>query len=231
MIKIYALNIAGLTENDIAPCRSYISADRLKRASRFRFAADRIRCITAEALVRNILETEYGMNRESIRIICDENGRPSLFVSSPERTGPVPDFNITHSGDWVICSVGTERSGIDVEMLTSAKESLAKGVLTPAEFSLWKHLPSDARSSAFTQYWTLKESYAKYRGLGLKLSFPNIETIPFDESTRFIKGDPYVKLFSVPWDNCYSLSVCVPYDAEICPEIVHVLCGQGDFSL
>ena len=216
MIQRYAVNLAALREEELVSCRAVLSEERRAKADRFRFEKDRIRCILAEATVRYVMKISYGIDPQTVCIIQDKKGRPMLAEPND-----IPlDFNISHAGDWVVCSIGSERSGIDIEHIADAKERLAEKVLSEREWNTWKALPPEEKPKAFYQIWTLKESYTKQTGDGLSQPFCEIATEPTGTAAWRVIGDPERIMLSQRWGVDYYLSLCAPASAQVSPEVI-----------
>lgn len=74
-------------------------------------------------------------------------------------------FNISHSGDYVICSVSESEVGCDVQKITEYKEKIAKRFFTVEEKAFLDK--SDTPDEHFTKLWTMKESVLKKTGEGI----------------------------------------------------------------
>ncbi len=90
------------------------------------------------------------------------------------------DFNISHSGDYVVCAVGTrrrrvptdERVGIDIEKIRPIVLSDFKNYMTSQE---WESIEaSDRQYDRFYEHWTMKESVIKAEGRGLSIPLTDI---------------------------------------------------------
>ena len=103
------------------------------------------------------------------RFQADEHGRP--YVAFPVLPSPVY-FNLTHTRGLLALIVGgVDEVGIDAECLERARsiEELAAHYFAPGE-QAWIHGAAPAqRRASFFEIWTLREAYAKARGLGLAL--------------------------------------------------------------
>ena len=86
------------------------------------------------------------------------NGKPYL------KDGRV-FFNISHSGNYVICSFSESEIGCDVQILSEYKERIAKRFFTEEEHKILNS--SENPSEDFTRLWTLKESVLKKNGEGI----------------------------------------------------------------
>lgn len=79
-----------------------------------------------------------------------------------------PDFNITHSGNYVVCVVSTlGRVGIDIEEVKPIDISHFESQFSEIE---WQHITGAKDSiSKFFQHWTVKEAVIKADGRGFSL--------------------------------------------------------------
>lgn len=205
MIRAWALNLSGLNETDLLPVRSFISGERRERADRFRFEADRIRCIAAEGFLLYLLNTEYGIGPNKVAIEQDENGKP--FLKKPEGTGLM--FNLSHAGDWLVCALGDGCVGVDVEQVREADTVLAKAVMTPKELTDWRNMEESLRAPAFCRLWTLKESYSKFLGIGLSMEFSRVQMITEENGLLVPSGDDGCRLRNCRLGEDYFFSLCV----------------------
>jgi len=98
----------------------------------------------------------------------DVNKRPFL------KEFPNLDFNISHSGNVVICAASLNmRLGIDVEQIKPIQLSNFRMQFSNTE---WKSLQETANcKKLFFQYWVKKEAVAKTDGSGLFLDFSKLE--------------------------------------------------------
>lgn len=154
---------------------SLLSADEIERYRRFYFEADRITFLIAHALVRTALSHYAPTPPAEWRFRCNRYGRPEIDpVFSPSTLR----FNLTHASGLVGCVVtdGVD-CGVDVESIRPVGNllRLARSVLAPQELAELRSRAPASRLSRFYQYWTLKESYIKARGVGLSLPLRGID--------------------------------------------------------
>jgi len=83
------------------------------------------------------------------------------------------DFNISHSGDYVVCAVADrEKVGIDIEKIRPIVLSDFKNYMTYRE---WEDIAaSDRQYEMFYEHWTMKESVIKAEGRGLSIPLTDI---------------------------------------------------------
>jgi 4'-phosphopantetheinyl transferase len=77
-------------------------------------------------------------------------------------------FNLSHSGDYVCCAVGDEPVGVDIQKHVPVKEGLAERFFTEDENRQLKELSGEESEQLFFRMWSIKESYIKFTGQGMK---------------------------------------------------------------
>lgn len=89
-----------------------------------------------------------------------ELGKPQI-VNIPKK------FNLSHSGDYVVCAVGDGEVGADIQKWVPYKERTAERFFAPTEWKLLQELPASQRTELFYRLWSRKEAYGKYTGQGI----------------------------------------------------------------
>ena len=132
---------------------------RRAKAAGYVFDRDRALSIGVELLLFNALSdlgiTEY-------EVIEGVNGKPFL-------KGCDVCFNLSHSGNRVMCSVAPEDVGCDVEEVKPTDIDIARMNFTDEEYSIIAVAPAGLKYDSFYRFWTLKESFLKALGAGLGL--------------------------------------------------------------
>lgn len=85
------------------------------------------------------------------------------------------NFNISHSGDYVVCAFTTlpEAIGIDIEQVRYIEIEDFKDIFTTTE---WNHIENATHpESAFFKLWTIKESVIKADGRGLHIPLKSLK--------------------------------------------------------
>ena len=83
------------------------------------------------------------------------------------------DFNISHSGNYVVCAINTAgRVGVDVERMKPLHIEEFKDCMTSEEWRAIQEAPGHLEK--FYELWTLKESVIKGDGRGLSLPLPDV---------------------------------------------------------
>ncbi|MDM8514687.1 4'-phosphopantetheinyl transferase superfamily protein [Desulfobacterales bacterium HSG16] len=83
------------------------------------------------------------------------------------------DFNISHSGNYVICGISNSaRIGLDIEKIRQIDISDFKRYMNEDE---WERIEkADAPFAGFFEYWTIKESVMKADGRGMSIPIEDI---------------------------------------------------------
>ena len=89
-----------------------------------------------------------------------EQGKPQI-VNFPKK------FNLSHSGDYVVCGVSNGEVGVDIQKWVPFKERTAERFFAPTEWKLLQELPASQRTELFYRLWSRKEAYGKYTGQGI----------------------------------------------------------------
>ena len=108
-----------------------------------------------------------------------EHGKPCF------RIHPEVRFNISHSGDLVICAVSDFETGLDIQEKSRMNtDRIAKKVMSPVEHK--KYLESSERQDFFYRVWVMKESYVKWTGDGITRE---LHSLPMDGWHQFLYVD------------------------------------------
>lgn len=111
-----------------------------------------------EPVLAGILKKDYGL--DEITIERDRYGKPFL------KQGDL-FFNVSHSGDYLAAAVSEKPVGIDLERIRQVKEGMYRKVVRPEE----QVLIGTDRTRDFIRLWTLKESFVKAEGYGMRIPF------------------------------------------------------------
>jgi 4'-phosphopantetheinyl transferase len=138
---------------------TYLEAEELQRAARFRFPIHRARFIAGRGLLRSILARYLKTDPAEIQFEYSRFGKPELI-------GGALHFNLAHSEDRVILAISKGPVGVDLEVPRpiSDIDSVAAQVFSAYEMAAWRGL-GDAE--LFLRLWTRKEALLKGIGLGI----------------------------------------------------------------
>ena len=160
------IDIRTVTQAEYNAWYAMADDDRRKKCDVCRVPEDRVRSLAGDHLAREGLARLCGVDPAGIRFGRSDRGKPFA-------TGLEAHFNISHSGNFVVCAVSERSVGIDVEQLRPVRSRLAQKVCTPAELSYiqeapgWGDLLSGEAMVRFFRIWTAKEAYFKWTGTGI----------------------------------------------------------------
>ncbi len=122
--------------------------------------------------------------------------RPSLSISL--------DFNISHSGEYVVCTFAPHPIGIDVERIRPIKPYDFRSVLTETELDILNKMqrPEDL----FFEIWSKKEAAIKAEGKGFSNSLKQINAL----GELIFLEDQWWHLKEVDLDEAYKCYVAAP---------------------
>ena len=169
-MKWYKYDIRELSDLEYHKWYSLMSKEKQKRVDRFRFEDDKKRTVTGEMLARLAIAEWCSVNPESIKIGEGKYGKPYAVNQNVK-------FNISHSGDLVVCAVDSQSVGIDIEQIRPLNLSVAKHFCAPDELIyIFNHEPTDTDFVysedqdillRFFEIWTIKEAIGKCLGSGI----------------------------------------------------------------
>ena len=159
--------ISDLTWSDYLYWFSLMSKEKRQRVNNFRFSDDRKRTVVGEMLARQEISDWCSISPESIRFQIGEFGKP-YAVDLPV------EFNISHSGDIVVCAIHDKPIGIDIEKIQQVSRGIVHSVCNKNEYSYV--VGSDEINDTYTpsqlerffKVWTYKEAYLKMIGRGIE---------------------------------------------------------------
>ena len=102
----------------------------------------------------------YRIGTDELSRSKGEHGKPYFCVHPEVR------FNISHTGNLVMCAVSDFEIGIDVQEKEQINtDRIAKKIMSPGEYE--KYLAGSERRDFFYRVWVMKESYVKWTGDGI----------------------------------------------------------------
>lgn len=211
-VHVWCAKPSELDRNDVyAAARRVITDDETQRLERFFFARDRSTYLATRFLVRTVLSGYEPVSPAAWRFEIGDYGRPEIAHDQPPLR-----FNLSHTTGLVVCAVARDVDlGVDVEHIGRAVPlMLADQFFAPAEVVALRALPQSEQRRRFFDYWTLKESYIKARGLGLGLPLDRfaftLEAEPVIEIDAALGDDGALWQFAQGWPTSeHVLSICV----------------------
>lgn len=196
MIKLYLADISALCDPlEDSTILDTLPPKRQEKVLKYKLADDRKRCVGAGLIINKIL-CENNIDINSIRY--GSNGKPYAEGIY---------FNAAHSANFAFGVSSEKEIGCDVEIIKKPHLDIAKRFFTQNEFDYISY--SENTSTAFYRLWTIKESYIKLSGEGLRTplnSFEiNIEGNNISISEKGIKKDCYITQFEF---KNHSFAIC-----------------------
>ncbi len=156
-IHIWGVHVPDML-GQLKDFHALLSAREQEKAGRFRRNMDRESSISARGALRVLLSGYTGIPASEIHFCYSKNGKPHLSDSDV-------DFNVSHSGDWVVLAFGRNRNiGVDVEKIKPKMDvmSIASRYFTDEEIDFIE--TAKDRHTMFFQLWARKEAYVKACG-------------------------------------------------------------------
>jgi 4'-phosphopantetheinyl transferase len=208
LVKVIAMRIpVSMDPGIFEKLKTMVSEEKRKRISRFKFASDAYRTLLADIVLRYELCAKLQMRNDELRFVTNPFGKPFLD------NVPSLMFNLSHSGDWVVCALDREPVGIDIEQIRPIDLDIAERYFSELEY---QDLMSEKdRIKYFYDLWSLKESYVKMIGTGLSASLDSFSIRKTENGTiqltvhadkpELIRG---AKFAQFEMGTEYRLSVC-----------------------
>ncbi|MEK7703154.1 MAG: 4'-phosphopantetheinyl transferase superfamily protein [Nitrospirota bacterium] len=154
---------------------SLLSKTELQKYSRFYFAKDRSRYLLTRALIRTVLSRYANVNPCEWQFEKTPNGRPTVGGGKQQAISHL-SFNISHTNGLIIVGVANAVAiGVDVENTNRVTMlEIADRVFSAEEVAKMRTLSKEEQVGRFFTLWTLKESYVKARGMGLRFPLKQI---------------------------------------------------------
>ncbi|MFA8434924.1 MAG: 4'-phosphopantetheinyl transferase superfamily protein [Marinifilaceae bacterium] len=159
-MKVFGLKIpGGLEETTRNALLDFVDESKRDRLLKYVFPEDLQRGLFADLLVRKILLDTCRLSNDEIYFSTNDYGKPYCEFLDDFH------FNVSHSGEWVVCAVGKKPVGIDIEQISKIDLDISKNFFSDKEYA--DVLSSDKPYDFFFTLWSLKESYIKFLGKGL----------------------------------------------------------------
>lgn len=203
-IKVYITNIEKYEDADSFE-KAYTSVDieRRKKIDSFKFQKSKLQSLAAGVLLNQALE-DAGFDRSNVKFRYNEYGKPYI------EDLPI-FFNLSHSGNYAMCVVSDCEVGCDIEEIKSAEDKLAKRFFREEEYQdINSQENFNERKDLFYRYWTLKESFMKATGLGLKLPLNSFQIILGNKiSIKQSVNDSEYSFYEISEIDGYKCAICV----------------------
>ncbi len=160
MAEIYVLDISECKEA-LLSLESSVSDKRRLALSRIKREDARLVSLASEILLAFSLKIPLPAPYKT-----DKNGKPYIPT--------LPFFNISHSGNFVVCAVSNKEVGVDIENKGRMKTSLARKILSDKEVFASQTVSGALLQTLLCEKWVRKEAYLKMLGIGLRRSMTDL---------------------------------------------------------
>ena len=145
---IRKIKIGGLSHKEYSEIAEFFpeTAEEIKNYR----PDDKKRTLAGRFLLKKMIKELYG--RENFVLCFNQNGKPALDFCF---------FNISHSGDFAVCTVSDFPVGVDIERKGGFKVRERYMLFSPWESEYVNKFDSENR---FYTLWTRKEAYIKAKG-------------------------------------------------------------------
>lgn len=205
-VRVYIADVAPLCDPAFyeAAYKS-VSEERKKKADACKKEQDRCLSLGAGLLL------DYALKNEGIlsyRLQSDARKKPMLvqtvWDSLREKRIENICFNLSHSGERVMCVTAGVQTGCDLEKIRSIPGQMIRTVLSETEYENVRKKETEAdRTALFFSYWTRKESYLKATGTGLVRDLSHV----LDEAEQ---NGYYFKSYDLSDGYCYTACAMSP---------------------
>lgn len=197
MVRLYAFNITNMPDpKETAAIIDKLSEKRREKVLRCSQLKGRKECAGAGILLGEILK-KYNISESEIYF--GDNGKPETDKLH---------FNLSHTENMVICAVANKEVGCDIEKTSKAPGRVAERFFTGREKAHLEAVPKEKRNSEFFRIWTMKESYIKMTGEGMKVPFQSLE-IRLEDRIKIYRDKKeqncFLREYELPG---YRISVC-----------------------
>lgn len=176
-------------------------ADIRDKIGRYRRWQDAQACLFGKALLHLSFQRSYPS--------CSLEDLKYTSYNRPYVKNGFPDFNISHSGEYVVCVISSNsRVGIDIEEI---REMELKDFSRQFSNEEWESIQSSQdRPSSFFNTWSQKEALIKANGKGLSIP---LKSIYINDNKAEVEGKRWY-MSALTFDEKYAghLAADIPLD-------------------
>lgn len=229
MITVYYAECFPFLQNDIFQYYlNKVESRRKEKILKQQKKKEQIRSLAAGSILHYALCQELGFLPDEMgyfELGYEAEGKPFLKEYADVH------FNLSHSGEYVCCGMGREPVGVDIQKHRLVKDRLALRFFTQEDNRMLAECSAGEQEELFFRMWSIKESYLKLTGEGMKKGLDSFE-IDWNQGAVFEKGGHAPAAFfhekrDVPG---YSFSVCAgnPLQQICFKEVTGIFSGEND---
>ncbi len=204
MVYVYAVDITNSPDPlEFPQIMEKLSEFRKQKMAKCKQLQARKQSAGAGLLLGYILK-EYGLSDAEIKF--GTNGKPKIKGIY---------FNLSHSKNMVICAIGDKAVGCDIEQISVAPEKVADRFFSETEIEYLSKFAGQEKNKEFYRLWTMKESYMKMTGEGMRLPLHQFE-LHFGERIQLYRDGMLQECFVKEYELVSDESL--PYQVSVCAE-------------
>lgn len=199
------INIRQISLSDLDLMRSHLDEKDALMANTMTNEQNRRQFIASRLLQKVYLKSIFASKPD---IGLGVNGKPFLEDGSGE-------FNVTHSGDYLVTAFAHHPIGVDLEKVKDFPERnyIKNNFFHPGETAELNQLQDEDFDVAFFTCWTRKEALLKAIGCGLELETTSFRVSSKSDQPHLIEG-PDAK--NSDWKFINLLQIHPEYIGSIC---------------
>ncbi|WP_250414124.1 4'-phosphopantetheinyl transferase family protein, partial [Staphylococcus aureus] len=196
---------SALSFKDFKYAMNNISYSKRAIIERYIHKNDQLKSLLSDLLIRYIIVNKFQLKNNDLIFYKNTFGKPFL------QNIPNFHYNISHSGNWIVCAIHSQQIGIDIEKIKHFDYGIILPSFSDYEKSYFTNISKCDADRMFFYIWTLKESYVKALGQGLYIplnsfTIKNIASnIDISVHTNYYDTNFYFKKY---YHNDYIISVC-----------------------
>lgn len=206
-MEVFAVNIIKQNKSfDFNKLMNFIAKDKQEKVRKFINRENALQMLVADILIRGIVCKKLRIKNNNIVFEINDYGKPFLRGINDFQ------FNISHSGEWVLCAYDNTPIGIDIEKVVKPFDlNIAKCFFPEEEYRDILEKNKEERDRYFFALWTVKESYFKAKGTGLSelmksITFKIINNENILMNPRFLSEEIYFRRYY--FDMNYEMTIC-----------------------
>lgn len=217
MIALYYADFAGRNAEELMESyKNKIDSQRYEKVMRIRAPEARVRSLLGGFLLQTAVKEALQSEKEALSLPLTYGPQEKPYLAEH----PNLYFNLSHSGTVAVCALCDEEVGVDVQEYRKMKAGVAERFFTAQEKARLKALEhhGEEYERLFFRMWSVKESYIKFTGLGMK---QGLDTFIIDWKGQQIQNKESGKEVacfqevSIEGLSRYAISVCSRNRQEI----------------
>ena len=191
-MNIYWANVSECTQT-VASLMHLLSEDERQHAASFVRLHPQKVYVLSRLLMRQQLASALHCKPSDLQFKTGQHGKPQLMDHAIQ-------FNLSHSGDWVVLAIDGDPVGVDIEQVRrdAAFQSIAARFFAKDE-QLYIESADDI-ANAFYVVWTRKEAWLKAQGLGLSSGLQRFSVVQAGQLSPVVDQ---LHVYTVEFQGCF----------------------------